>query len=140
MQGALPVWKHRQRQCCDERRVVIGTPYCQTCLCKICGCRSPKLKTEYGFTHQRVLDKAPLHVQLAILAVDLAPLLVPCGVVDFLRIYPEIRSDLPICIIYALIKEPTATAHILVEWRKLPRGILRPSWGTPCRGSRMPVS
>ena len=120
--GHCRVWKHRQRQCCDERRVVIGTPYCQTCLCKVYGCRAPKLKTEYCSMHQRVLDSAPLHVQLAILAADLAPLLLPCDVVDFLRIYPEIRSDLPICIICALIKEPTATAHILVEWRKLPRG------------------
>ena len=121
--GHCRVFRHRKRQCCDELRLVSGMPYCQTCLCKVYGCRAPKLKPEYWHMHQRVLDSAPLPVQLAVLAADLAPQLVPCDVVDFLRIYPEIRSDLPICIICALIKEPTATAHVLVEWRQLPMGV-----------------
>ena len=61
-----------------------------------------------------------MHVQCAILAADVAPLMVPCDVTDFLSHHSEIQSDLALCIIVALMKEPTATRLLVEQWRHLP--------------------
>ena len=118
--GHCRIFDHRKKGKCSNALLVEGTEYCRNCLCKVYGCDFAKNKSEWCHRHRRVFEAAPLPVQLAVLAADLAPLLVPCDVTDFLSIYPEIKSDLAICIICALVKEPTATRMLVERWRQLP--------------------
>ena len=113
-------WKHRQDRRCSNKWLVEGSDYCATCVCDVQGCVKPKAKSPDCRLYGNIFNAAPLPVQLAVLAEDLAPLLVPCDITDFLSIYPEIKSDLAVCILCALVKEPTATRMIVEQWRKLP--------------------
>ena len=73
-------WKHRQDGRCSNRWLMVGSDYCATCVCDVQGCVKPKAKSPYCHLHGNIFSAAPLPVQLAVLAADLAPLLVPCDI------------------------------------------------------------
>ena len=118
--GQCRIFQHRKDGKCLEKWLVEGTDYCIKCLCMVQGCDMVMLKSPWCYHHSRVFGLAPLPVQLAVLAADVAPLLVPCDITDFLSMYAEIQTDLALCIICALVKEPTATRKIVEQWRPLP--------------------
>ena len=118
--GNCRTYRHREQGKCDEAALVKNTAYCTKCLCKVYGCVYAKHRSDFCFMHKRILDQLPLHVRLAVLAADVACRLVPCEIVDFLTLYQEIKSDLAMCIICAIVNEPVANAVILAQWRQLP--------------------
>ena len=118
--GHCRIWQHRLNGKCPNTRLVVGTDYCRECLCKVHGCLFAKNKSEWCYHHRSVFEAVLVHVQCAILAADVAPLMVPCDVTDFLSHHSEIQSDLALCIIVALMKEPTATRLLVEQWRHFP--------------------
>ena len=91
------------------------------------GCNYVKHKCDYCYTHKRILEQLPVHVRLAVIAADLSPRLVPGDVVDFLNLYQEIKADLAMCVICAIVNEPVANELILAQWRQLPPNYEAPS-------------
>ena len=118
--GHCRIWTHRRDGKCTEKMLVKGAMFCILCLCKVYGCLRGKNKGDMCSQHSRIFGKLPVHAQLAVLAADCASSLMPCDVVDFLQCYDTFKSDLAMCIIFALVKEPTATHLILEGWRRLP--------------------
>ena len=118
--GHCRIFAHRKDGKCLCKAVVEGTVYCRSCLCKVQGCTRAKNKSDMCYMHRRIFEGLPLHMQLAVLGADCAPWLVPCDVVDYLHGYEETQNDLAICIICALVKEPTVTSLIREGWRQLP--------------------
>ena len=118
--GHCRIFGHREQGKCVEAAVVKHTGYCVKCLCKVYGCDSAKHKSDFCYMHKRILEQLPVHARLAVLAADVAHRLVPCEILDFLTIYEEIKSDLAMCIICAIVYEPAANAIILAQWRQLP--------------------
>jgi serine/threonine protein kinase len=118
--GHCRVYKHRTdgECCCTE--LVVGTKYCITCNCVVAGCNRPKLKTDHCSFHRRVIAEAPLSVQLAVAAVPIAHLLMPCDVEDFCSMSVLLHDDLAMHVLVAAIKEPLATAALVAAWEKLP--------------------
>ena len=53
---------------------------------------------------------------------DLAHLLVPVDVMDFLNLHEFIQGDLAFSILIALVKAPTATRAMHMEWKRLAPG------------------
>ena len=56
---------------------------------------------------------------------DLARLLVPVDVIDYLNLHEEIEGDLAFSILIALVKEPTATRTLHREWKRWAPGVRR---------------
>ena len=77
------MYKHRREGKCDCTELVIGTAYCNSCKCIVAGCGHARHKSDFCFHHRGVVEKAPLRVQLAVAAVPVASLLMPCDIVDF---------------------------------------------------------
>ena len=118
--GHCRIWEHRKNGKCSDKTRVKGTAYCVRCLCKVHGCTGSKCKGDFCFMHNRIFEQLPAHGQLAVLAADSAQWLVPCDIVDFLDHYHQIKEDLAMCIIWALVKEPRVTGHLLDGWKLLP--------------------
>ena len=148
--GHCRIFRHREQGKCVEAALVKHTGYCVKCLCKVYGCDSAKHKSDFCYMHKRILEQLPVHARLAVLAADVAHRLVPCEILDFLTIYEEIKSDLAMCIICAMVYEPAANAIILAQWRQLPpdydaqalakrlEAALRACGSTPGRASGQP--
>ena len=60
--------------------------------------------------------------RLAVGMTDLAHSLVPVDVMDFLNLHEYIQGDLAFSILIALVKEPTATRIMHMEWKRLAPG------------------
>ena len=116
------MYQHRRDGKCFDAWLVKGTDYCAKCLCKVYGREFVKHRSDWCWTHKSVIGASPVPVQLAAIAADLAPALVPCDLTDFLQHYVEIRRDLALCIICTLVKEPTATRLLVESWQLLPAG------------------
>ena len=59
-------------------------------------------------------------MQLAVAAVPVAPLLMPCDVEDFLPRSDLLKNDLAMLILTAAIKEPLAVGALVEAWKQLP--------------------
>lgn len=59
-------------------------------------------------------------MQLAVVAVPVAPLLMPCDVADFLSQSGLFQDDLAMLILTAAIKEPLPVGALVEAWKKLP--------------------
>lgn len=114
-------WQHRKEGKCDCTQLVIGTLYCKTCLCSVAGCCRPRNKSDYCYHHKTTVENATFRVQLAVAAVPLAHLLVPCDVVDFLSHSAFLQDDLAMLILTAAIKEPLVVGALVEAWRQLPK-------------------
>ena len=68
----------------------------------------------------RVVQAAPLRVQLAVAAVPVASLLLPCDVVDFLSWSALLQDDLAMLVLTAAIKEPLPVGVLVEVWKQLP--------------------
>ena len=114
------MYKHRSEGKCDCTELVIDTSYCITCKCIVAGCGRPRHKSDFCFQHRRVVKKAPFQVQLAVAAVPVASLLMPCDIVDFLSASVILQDDLAMIILTAAIKEPLAVAALVEAWKQMP--------------------
>ena len=114
------MYKHRSDGKCDCTELVIGTRYCNKCKCIVAGCGRPRHKSDFCFRHRRVVEEAPFRVQLAVAAVPLASLLMPCDVVDFLSQSALLQDDLAMLILTAAIKEPLPVGALVEAWKQLP--------------------
>ena len=120
--GHCRLFQHRKAGRCDSQELVEGTEYCEQCLCRVYGCTRCKHKSDLCYSDKNVLSKASGATQLAALAAPLAEWMMPCDVIDWQALFPEIRGDLAICIVISLVKEPRATAVIVEQWRAFPPG------------------
>ena len=118
--GHCRVYSHRMSGKCSCSELVVGTDYCATCVCIVAGCGRPRFNTEYCFHHRRVLARAPLRVRLAVAAVPVTPLMMPCDVEDFVASSAIIQDDVAMLILAAAIKEPLAVAALVKAWKRLP--------------------
>ena len=117
--GHCRLYKHRSEGKCDCTELVIGTAYCITCKCIVAGCGRPRHKSDFCFHHRGVAEKAPFRVQLAVAAVPVASLLMPCDIVDFLSTSVILQDDLAMLILTAAIKEPLAVAALVEAWKQM---------------------
>ena len=118
--GHCRSYKHRSECKCDCTELVIGTAYCNVCKCIVEGCGRPRLKSNFCCHYRRVVDEAPFRVQLAVAAVPVASLLMPCDIVDFVSASALIQNDLAMLILTAAIKEPLAVKALVEAWKQLP--------------------
>ena len=118
--GHCRSYKHRSEGKCDCTELVIGTAYCNTCKCIVAGCGRPRHKSDFCYGHRRAVEEAPFRVQLAVAAVPLASLLMPCDVVDFLSQSALLQDDLAMLILTAAIKEPLPVGALVEAWKQLP--------------------
>ncbi len=118
--GHCRSYKHRSEGKCDCTELVVGTAYCNTCKCIVAGCGRPRHKSDFCFHHRGVVEEAPLRVQLAVAAVPVASLLMPCDVVDFLSTSALLQDDLAMLILTAAIKEPLPVGALVEAWKQLP--------------------
>ena len=112
--------KHRVEGKCDCTELVVGTAYCTTCKCIVAACGRPRHRSDFCFRHRNVVEAAPFRVQLAVAAVPVAPLLMPCDVGDFLSQSTVVQNDLAMLILTAAIKEPLAVGALVEAWQQLP--------------------
>jgi len=112
--------RHRREGKCDCTELVVGTKYCIECKCIVGGCARPRNKSDFCYHHKTVVEGADFRVQLAVAAVPLAPLLMPCDVVDFLSQSTLLRDDLAMLILTAAIKEPLPVGALVEAWKQLP--------------------
>ena len=113
------MYKHRSKGKCDCTELVIGTAYCNTCTCIVAGCGRPRHKSDFCFHRRGVVEKAPFRAQLAVAAVPVASLMMPCDIVDFLSTSGILQDDLAMIIIVAAIKEPLAVAALVEAWKQM---------------------
>ncbi|CAK0823373.1 unnamed protein product [Prorocentrum cordatum] len=118
--GHCRVYSHRKSGECNCTELVVGAGYCATCVCVVAGCGRPRLKSDYCSHHKRVLDAAPLRVQLAVAAVPVTPLMMPCDVEDFVATSVILQDDVAMLILVAAIKEPLAVGALVEAWEQLP--------------------
>ena len=118
--GHCRSFKHRSEGKCDCTELVIGTAYCNTCKCIVAGCARPRHKSDFCYHHRNVVEEAPFRVQLAVAAVPVASLLMPCDVVDFLMWSALLQDDLAMLILTAAIKEPLPVGALVEAWKQLP--------------------
>ena len=118
--GHCRMFKHRSEGKCDCTELVVGTSYCTTCKCIVAECGRPRHKSDFCFHHRNVVDKAPLRVQLAVAAVPVASLLIPCDIIDFLSTSDLLQDDLAMLILTAAIKEPLPVRALVEAWKQLP--------------------
>ena len=111
------MYKHRSEGKCDCTELVIGTAYCNACKCIVAGCGRPRHKSDFCFHHRGVVEEAPFREQLAVAAVPVAPLLLPCDVVDFLSTSALFQDDLAMLILTASIKEPLPEGALVEAWK-----------------------
>ena len=117
--GHCRLYKHRTEGKCDCTELVIGTAYCNTCTCIVAGCGRPRFKSDLCFHHRGVVERAPFRVQLAVAAVPVASLLMPCDIVDFLSTSVNLQDDLAMLILTAASKEPLAVAALVGAWKQM---------------------
>ena len=118
--GHCRSYKHRSEGKCDCTEVAIGTAYCNTCKCIVAGCGRRRNNSDFCFHHRGVVKEAPFRVQLAVAAVPVASLLMPCDLVDFISTSALIQDDLAMLILTAAIKEPLAVGALVEAWKQLP--------------------
>ena len=116
------MYKHRFKpHHCECTELVIGTNYCNTCKCIVAGCGRPKNRSDFCFHHRASFEEAPFCIQLAVIAAPVAPLLMPCDVMDFISKSTLIQDDLAMLILTAAIKETLAVGALVEAWEKLPK-------------------
>ena len=111
------MYKHRSEGKCDCTELVIGTAYCNACKCIVAGCGRPRHKSDFCFHHRGVVEEAPFREQLAVAAVPVAPLLLPCDVVDFLSTSALFQEGLAMLVLTASIKEPLPEGALVEAWK-----------------------
>ena len=119
--GHCRLHKHRTEGKCDCTELVIDTGYCNICKCIVTGCSRPKSNSDFCHKHKVVFGEAPFSIRLAIAAVPVAPLLVPCDVVHYISVSALIQDDVAMLILTAAIKEPLAVGELVEAWKQLPK-------------------
>ena len=120
--GHCKVYQHQKTRSCASRVLVNGTSYCKSCVCCVPGCGRPRRRSDWCYMHRLVADSLPPAARLAVGMKDLTHLLVPVDVMDFLNLHEYIQGDLAFSILIALVKEPTATRIMHMEWKRLAPG------------------
>ena len=120
--GHCRVYLHMKMQCCKSRDLVNDTNYCKSCGCSMPGRGRSRRRSDWCIMHRHVAEGLPAAARLAVGMRELAHLLVPVDVMDFLNLHEFILGDLAFTIIIALVKEPTATQVMHMEWKRLAPG------------------
>ena len=102
---------HRRHKC-QSREIVLGAKLCPLCICTVPGCVAPRLKSDFCSAHARVLNPQPPVLQCIVASRDWWHLMVPCDVLAFINLWPQIMEHPLLAFTAALLKEPTA----LVAW------------------------
>ena len=90
----------------------MGAKLCPLCICTVPGCVAPRLKSDFCSAHARVLNPQPPVLQCIVASRDWWHLMVPCDVLAFINLWPQVMEHPLLAITAALLKEPTA----LVAW------------------------
>ena len=104
---------HRYHKGCDSHDLVVGTNYCTGCKCMLRGCMIPRHQGSLCSGHTRAMSQLPWELQAAHTCREFALDMMPCDIVDFVGLWPEIRPHPLLAIVAAMLKEPWATQHWL---------------------------
>ena len=99
---------HRKQKGCSSKKVVAGSDYCADCMCTVPRCRSPKLRGPRCSLHKRVWESLSAPVRVAHEMRAMAVEHIPCDVICYVSVWPQIQHDLLLSIAAALLQEPTA--------------------------------
>lgn len=110
--GNCGVAQHRHKKC-TSNQLVVGTAFCLDCICKVPGCGRPSNKSHWCYRHKAVRDGLNAAGQLAASTAQFAPVLVPIDLLFFIDQFPTIQGNLAVCIVIAMVKEPTAIRAML---------------------------
>ena len=100
---------HR-RNLCQSKQIVVGAKYCELCMCTVPGCVAPRLASDFCSMHKRQLSPQPLVLQCVMATRAWWHSTVPCDVLAFNELWPELQDNPLLAITAALLKEPTALA------------------------------
>jgi hypothetical protein len=98
---------------CSSYEVVAGSDVCVDCKCRIFACMRPRLGGPLCSMHRRTYEKSPWELRAVFELGSSADALMPMDITSFLDWFPKIRSSVALCIVVAVLKEPSAVDEFL---------------------------